>query len=199
MKRYAPEFLELAPRDVVARAIQREINEGRGFDDGCVRLDLRHLGEEKIKSRLSQIREISLHFAGVDPVTEPLPVRPTVHYTMGGVDVDISCSTAVSGLYAAGEASCVSVHGANRLGGNSLLETVVFGRRCGKAIPEFLASSPDPDRTHEPTLIHDALSQFAKLFGDEGAEEVPELRRDMEKTMVECFGLFREEESMKAG
>jgi succinate dehydrogenase/fumarate reductase flavoprotein subunit len=199
MGRYAPEFMELAPRDVVARAIQREINEGRDFGDGCVRLDLRHLGEEKIRTRLSQIREISIHFAGVDPVVEPIPVRPTVHYTMGGVDVDIGSSTAVSGIFAAGEASCVSVHGANRLGGNSLLETVVFGVRCGEAIPDFIATSPDPDRTHERTLVHDALSQFAKLFGDGGMEDVPDLRAEMERTMVENFGLFRKEESMKVG
>jgi succinate dehydrogenase / fumarate reductase flavoprotein subunit len=199
MKRYAPEFMELAPRDLVARSIQQEINEGRDFGDGCVRLDLRHLGEEKITSRLSQIRQIAMHFAGVDPVLDPIPVRPTVHYTMGGIDVDINCSTAVNGLFAAGEGSCVSVHGANRLGGNSLLETVVFGVRSGEVIPGFISAQPEPDRTHENTLLHDALSQFARFFGDGGTEDVPHLRREMEKIMVGSFGLFRTGESMKVG
>ena len=93
MQRYAPKFMELAPRDLVARSVQQEINEGRGFDDGCVRLDLRHLGAEKITARLPQIREIAIYFSGVDPIEEPIPIRPTVHYTMGGIDVNTDCAT----------------------------------------------------------------------------------------------------------
>lgn len=199
MERYAPEFMELAPRDLVSRSIQQEINQGRGFGDGCVRLDLRHLGEKKINDRLSQIREIAIHFAGVDPVKEPIPVRPTVHYTMGGIDVDPECATGISGLYAAGEASCVSVHGANRLGGNSLLETVVFGIRAAEVIPAFLAENDGPDRNHEEALLSESLEQFAGMFGDHGSEHVPTLRREMEKIMVEDFGLFRREEPMRQG
>jgi succinate dehydrogenase / fumarate reductase flavoprotein subunit len=199
MKRYAPKFMELAPRDLVARSIQREINEGRGFEDGCVRLDLRHLGEEKISTRLSQIREISIYFAGVDPVKEPIPVRPTVHYTMGGIDADVDCATAVRGLFAAGEAACVSVHGANRLGGNSLLDTVVFGRRAGDSLPAFLEEWSGPDRREEEKRLGEALGRFEALFGEGGAEEVPALRREMEETMVASFGLFRSDEAMKTG
>jgi len=199
MKRYAPDFMELAPRDLVSRSIQTEINEGRGFDDGCVRLDLRHLGEKKINDRLSQIRDIAIHFAGIDPVHAPIPVRPTVHYTMGGIDVDIDCSTSIAGLYAAGEASCVSVHGANRLGGNSLLETVVFGRRSGETMPASLKGTPAPDRRHEKALLDEALQQFASLFDGKGNDHGPSLRREMEKVLVDDFGLFREEKRMRTG
>ncbi len=200
MKRYAPKFMELAPRDLVSRSIQQEINEGRGYGDGCVRLDLRHLGEEKINARLNQIRDIAIHFAGVDPVKEPIPVRPTVHYTMGGIDVDINCATNIAGLYAAGEASCVSVHGANRLGGNSLLETVVFGTRAGEVMPAFLDEHAAPDRRHEDALLQEALvGQFAGLFGESSTEHGPSLRREMEQAMVQDFGLFRNEKEMSAG
>jgi len=199
MKRYAPEFMELAPRDLVSRSIQTEINEGRGFGDGCVRLDLTHLGEKKINERLSQIRDIAIHFAGVDPVHEPIPVRPTVHYTMGGIDVNTDCATGIKGLYAAGEASCVSVHGANRLGGNSLLETVVFGRRAGEAMPAYLADHSSPDRQREKALLAEALRQFDALFAGTGEEDCPSLRREMERAMVEDFGLFREESRMRRG
>jgi len=199
MQHYAPDFMELAPRDLVSRSIQEEINAGRGFDDGCVRLDLRHLRAKKINERLSQIRDIAIHFAGVDPVEEPIPVRPTVHYTMGGIDVDKNCTSKISGLYAAGEASCVSVHGANRLGGNSLLETVVFGTRAAQAMADFIAEGPHPGRNHEKALLSDALAQFAGLFGDKGSEHGPGLRREMEKIMVEHFGLFRREEQMRQG
>jgi len=199
MKRYAPDFMELAPRDLVSRAVKREIDEGRGFEDGCVRLDLRHLGEAKIKERLSQIRDISIHFAGIDPVHEPIPVRPTVHYTMGGVDVDTEGGSAIAGLYAAGEAACVSVHGANRLGGNSLLETVVFGRRAGEIMPARLQGQAAPDRSGEKSLLDEPLRQFAALFEGAGDEHGPSLRREMEKVMVDDFGLLREEKRMQKG
>ncbi|MBS3782510.1 MAG: FAD-binding protein, partial [Candidatus Thermoplasmatota archaeon] len=138
MKDYAPEAMELAPRDIVARAIITEAEEGRAFEDEYIHLDLRHLGKEKIDERLPGIRQIARDFAGVDPVEEPIPVQPGQHYSMGGIDVDIDGKTEIDGLYAVGECACVSVHGANRLGGNSLLETVVFGRRAGKEIGETL-------------------------------------------------------------
>src|SRR5204862_3207497 len=130
LKRYAPNAMELASRDVISRAEQTEIDEGRGVD-GNVLLDLRHLGAERIIERLHGTRELSMVFAGVDPIHDPIPVRPGAHYHMGGVDTDLWGKTSLEGLYAAGEVACVSVHGANRLGGNALMETITFGRRAG--------------------------------------------------------------------
>src|SRR5690242_9045561 len=135
LKRYAPHAMELASRDVISRAVQTEIDEGRGVD-GNVMLDLRHLGAERILERLHGTRELSLTFVGVDPIYDPIPVRPGAHYQMGGIDTDVHGRTALDGLYAAGEAACVSVHGANRLGGNALMETIVFGRRAGRDAAE---------------------------------------------------------------
>ncbi len=126
----APNAMELASRDVVSRAETKEIEEGRGVD-GCVLLDLTHLGAKKIHTRLPGSRELAMDYAGVDPILEPIPVRPGAHYHMGGVDADVDGRTLMPGLYAAGECACVSVHGANRLGGNSLMETITFGRRAG--------------------------------------------------------------------
>ena len=135
MERYAPKFMELAPRDITARSIQTEINEGRGINGKpYVYLDLRHLGAEKILERLPGIRDLAIHFEGVDPIEEPIPIVPSQHYTMGGIDTNVDGATVMPGLYAAGECACVSVHGANRLGGNSLLETIVFGRRAGAEV-----------------------------------------------------------------
>ncbi|HET7758726.1 MAG TPA: FAD-binding protein, partial [Gaiellaceae bacterium] len=132
MKRYAPNAMELASRDVVSRSEQTEIDQGRGVN-GSVLLDLRHLGAEKIIERLPGTREVSTTYLGIDPIREPIPVRPGAHYHMGGVDTDLHGRTEIEGLFAAGEAACVSVHGANRLGGNSLMETITFGRRAGNA------------------------------------------------------------------
>ncbi len=199
MQRYAPQFMELAPRDLVSRSIQREINDGRGFEGGYVHLDLRHLGAEKIKERLPQIREIAIYFAGVDPIEQPIPVRPTVHYTMGGVDVNTDCASTIRGLFAAGEASCVSVHGANRLGGNSLLEAMVFGIHTGHTIPAFLANGHQPKRSREEELVDAALADFAALFTGKATETVPVLRNEMETTMVASFGLFRHHDTMESG
>src|SRR6478609_1905134 len=136
MKKYAPNALELASRDVVSRSEQTEIDEGRGVN-GSIYLDLRHLGAERIITRLPGSRELAMTYAGVDPIHEPIPVRPGAHYHMGGVDTDMWCQTELEGLYAAGEAGCVSVHGANRLGGNSLMETITFGRRAGRHAAEW--------------------------------------------------------------
>ena len=137
MARYAPNKMELAARDVVSRAEATEIQEGRGVD-GCVLLDCRHLGAAKIKERLSQIRDLARDFAGVDMIDEPCPIRPGMHYQMGGIKTDVTGATPVPGLYAAGECACVSVHGGNRLGANSLLETVTFGRRAGEAAAAYV-------------------------------------------------------------
>src|SRR5438270_2094035 len=139
LKDYAPNAMELASRDVISRAEQTEIDQGRGID-GNVLLDLRHLGADKIIERLPGTRELSMVFAGVDPIREPIPVRPGAHYHMGGVDSDVWGRTSLEGLYAAGECACVSVHGANRLGGNALMETITFGKRAGAHAADWALS-----------------------------------------------------------
>jgi succinate dehydrogenase / fumarate reductase flavoprotein subunit len=197
MQRYAPKFMELAPRDQVSRAIETELLERRGFEDGCVRLDMRHLGEQRIQEKLPQIREIALYFAGVDPVTAPIPVRPTVHYTMGGVNVGTDCRTRVEGLYACGEAACVSVHGANRLGGNSLLETVVFGPVAGASAVEDLPqlkSAPVPKQDMEAEE-----KRLAEMTSRNEGERPVEVRQEMEKVMRETFRVFKKHDDMENG
>ena len=145
LKDYAPNAMELASRDVISRAEQTEIDEGRGVD-GNVLLDLRHLGAEKIVERLHGTRELSMTFVGVDPIHDPIPVRPGAHYHMGGVDTDVWGRTELEGLYAAGECACVSVHGANRLGGNALMETITYGKRAGRHAAEWALANTTVDR-----------------------------------------------------
>src|SRR5207253_2045784 len=132
--------MELASRDVISRSEQTEIDEGRGLD-GNVLLDLRHLGPDRIIERLPGTRELAMTFKGIDPIFEPIPVRPGAHYHMGGVDTDVWGQTELTGLYAAGEVACVSVHGANRLGGNALMETITFGKRAGRHAAEWALSN----------------------------------------------------------
>ncbi len=144
MKTYAPNAMELASRDVVSRAEMTEIDAGRGIN-GSVMLDMRHLGAQRIIERLPGSRELSMTFAGLDPIYDPIPVRPGAHYHMGGVETDNDGATELTGLYAAGEVACVSVHGANRLGGNSLMETITFGRRSGRAAAEWALSNTTID------------------------------------------------------
>ncbi len=194
MSRYAPNALELASRDVVSRAEQKEIDEGRGVD-GCVLLDLRHLGEEKINERLPQIRQLSIDFEGIDPVSTPIPVKPGAHYSMGGIDVNIWGETNIKGLYAAGECACVSVHGANRLGGNSLLETIVFGRRAGIAASEYVRST-DLKIFPDTTLV-DAAHEVALILNRREGERASELRKELSATMNRYVGVFRERSGLK--
>ena len=140
MERYAAKAMELAPRDIVSRSIQTEIEEGRGFEHELgkyVQLDLRHLGAQKIMERLPGIRRICLDFIGIDPIYEPIPIMPSQHYSMGGIDTNEKSETVVKGFYAAGECACVSVHGANRLGGNSLLDTIVFGKLASISVDQY--------------------------------------------------------------
>ncbi|TFG27769.1 FAD-dependent oxidoreductase [Candidatus Thorarchaeota archaeon] len=198
MDRYAPEKMELAPRDIVARAIQTEINEGRGIDGKYVHLDLRHLGREKILERLPGIREISIHFAGVDPIDEPIPIKPGQHYSMGGVHTDKYGVTPISGLFSVGEAACMSVHGANRLGGNSLLETLVFGKVVGEKIREFIpcASEPSPNCVDDEAFkIREKLQE---IMLKESGESPSEIREVMGSTMDSLVGVYRKEEDLKA-
>ncbi len=195
MARYAPRMMELASRDVVSRAEQTEIDEGRGVN-GCVLLDLRHLGEEKIMSRLPQTRELGITFAGADPVYEPIPVRPGVHYFMGGIHTDLAGRTTIPGLYAVGECACVSVHGANRLGGNALLELLVFGRRAGEDAAEFARNQNSPVEVSE-ARVRDAERALGRLVSRTEGERWATLRDVLAETMNREMGIFRTEEQMR--
>ncbi len=192
MSKYAPNKLELASRDVVSRAEATEINEGRGVD-GCVLIDLRHLGKDRIMERLPQIRELAIAFAGVDPIHDPIPIRPGAHYHMGGVHVDSwGAAPHMPGLFAAGECACVSVHGANRLGGNSLLEAVVYGARTGEAAARHAREAYNGKA---PEVPGDASARFeaqlrALLDRDKGPRQ-SEIRDELADTMQEKVGVFR--------
>jgi succinate dehydrogenase / fumarate reductase flavoprotein subunit len=199
MERYAPSSLDLAPRDVVARAIEMEIAAGRGFDGGYVHLDLRPVGAERIRERLPGIRQIAMDFAGVDPIEEPIPVQPGQHYSMGGIDVDIRGRTGMAGLYAAGECACVSVHGANRLGGNSLLETVVFGKLTAGTIAEDLAKTGIPDPFPVKAACRSEEERIRRIQTRVQGTPLFPLLAELKAIMSEQFGIFREGEQMEAG
>jgi succinate dehydrogenase / fumarate reductase, flavoprotein subunit len=194
MARYAPNALELASRDVVSRSEQTEIDQGRGVN-GSVLLDMRHLGAEKILDRLPGSRELAMTYAGVDPIYAPVPVRPGAHYHMGGVETDEWGRTEVDGLYAAGETACVSVHGANRLGGNSLMETITFGRRSGQHAAEWALSNVSGSGGTESQLA-DAERDLKTLLGRTTGERPWQIREELGSTMFENFGVFRREEQM---
>lgn len=199
MERYAPHSVDLAPRDVVARCIEQEIAEGRGYDGGYVHLDLRHLGVERIVERLPGIRQIAMDFAGVDPIQDPVPVQPGQHYSMGGIDADINGETKLPGLYAAGECSCLSVHGANRLGGNSLVETVVFGRLVAEKIIEDVANAPTPNDTQAKAAIRGINDRIEGIIRREGGDRFVNVKDAMTTTMSNKFGIFREKRTMQNG
>jgi succinate dehydrogenase / fumarate reductase flavoprotein subunit len=194
LKRYAPNAMELASRDVISRAEQTEIDEGRGIN-GNVILDLRHLGAEKILERLHGTRELSMTFAGVDPIYEPIPVRPGAHYHMGGVDTDVWGLTEVEGLYAAGECACVSVHGANRLGGNALMETITYGKRVGRHAADWALSNTTVEVP--PSVEADAERELKELLDRSEGERPWSIRDELAESMHENFGVFRREEQMR--
>jgi succinate dehydrogenase / fumarate reductase, flavoprotein subunit len=193
MKRYAPNAMELASRDVVSRSEQTEIDEGRGID-GSIFLDMRHLGAERIIERLPGSRELAMTFAGIDPIYDPVPVRPGAHYHMGGVETDNDGATELTGLYAAGEVACVSVHGANRLGGNSLMETITFGRRAGRAAAEWALSHTTIDVPR--SVEADAERELRALLDVDSGERPWQIRNDLGSSMLENFGVFRREDQM---
>ncbi len=199
MKRYAPKSIDLAPRDVVSRAIEQEIGEGRGYDGGYVHLDLRRLGSDQIMERLPGIRQIAIDFAGVDPVKEPIPIQPGQHYSMGGINVDINGVTQLTGFYAAGECACISVHGANRLGGNSLLETVVFGRLVADKIIKDIPNLPLPEVGLVQNAMQEIDSRIEQILKRDGDESLFNIMDGMKQAMFDKFGMFRDSQRMREG
>jgi len=212
MERYAPTAKDLAGRDVVARSMILEILDGKGCDpenpaNDHVLLKLDHLGEEVLNSKLPGILELSRTFAHVDPVKEPIPVIPTCHYMMGGIATQVSgqalsqvdgVDQEVQGLYAAGEAACVSVHGANRLGGNSLLDLVVFGRAAGIQIEEVMRQGVSY-RDATDSDVESSLSRLARWNDSSSGESISDLKKELQTTMQNSFGVFRTEKNMQEG
>jgi succinate dehydrogenase / fumarate reductase flavoprotein subunit len=199
MADYAPSAMELAPRDIVARAIQTEVDKGNGFEKEYVHLDLRHLGEKTIDKRLPSVREICIKFAGVDPVDTPIPIQPAQHYSMGGIDVDVRCASSLPGFYAAGECACVSVHGANRLGGNSLLETVVFGKIAGREAANFVKGLEGKDGS-EKALLDESLAEKEKIDGwmdRTSGKMAHHLLNDIKVVMSDKVGVFRSKKQLQ--
>lgn len=194
MQKYAPDYMELASRDVVSRAEQTEIDEGRGID-GNVLLDLRHLGRDYIEQRLGYLQEVSLEFLRIDLAEQPVPVQPGMHYIMGGIKTTIDGATMIPGLYAAGECANVSVHGANRLGANSLLDTVVFGRRSAVHALEYIKSVGPASKSEEDLASEKARLQA--LLDRPRGERVATLRNDMARGMTKGIGVYRDQASME--
>jgi succinate dehydrogenase / fumarate reductase flavoprotein subunit len=194
MERYAPSKMELAPRDLISRAETTEILEGRGFPgpDGLdsLNLDLTHLGAEKINKRLPLIRELCMKFVGLDPVDKPIPIRPVAHYSMGGIETDIDGATRIPGVWAAGEAACVSLHGANRLGSNSTAECLAWGAIAGGRIVDALARLPGPTPIPQAALAA-SEAHLASLLRREGSENLYGLRRELRGLMDRSVAVFR--------
>ncbi|MCY0886773.1 MAG: FAD-binding protein, partial [Firmicutes bacterium] len=193
MARYAPKLMEVAPRDIVSRAIETEILEGRGFPGGYVLLDMRHLGEDLIRHRLSEIYDFSLTYKGINPVHEPVPVQPGQHYMMGGIATNRRAETRLPGFFAAGECAAVSVHGANRLGANSLLDTLVFGRQAGLGAAEWAkreGAVPFPVEALSAEAARIAAIK-ARPAGP-GSEHYGSIRRELRQTMTDYVGTFRD-------
>jgi succinate dehydrogenase / fumarate reductase flavoprotein subunit len=206
MEVYAPTVKDLAPRDMVSRAIISEIRAGRGIlgSDGTyyINLDLTHLGKKIIDEKIPEITGFARTYLGVEPTKECVPIQPTAHYAMGGIPTNYNtevlrdtAGNTVKGFYAAGECACVSVHGANRLGTNSLLDLVVFGRRGGKAITEFLKTSEFTEFKSDPS--EKTRSAINKLMTQTGNEKVSVIRRELQENMMELCGIFRNENDLK--
>lgn len=202
MERYAPSIKDLAPRDMVSRAIFQEVKEGRGINgDDYVLLDLTHLGADVLEEKLPDISFFTRTYLGIEPADEPIPVQPTCHYAMGGIPTNVdgqvvydTDNTAVTGLYAAGEAACVSVHGANRLGTNSLLDLVVFGKRSGKHIAKFVQDAdwyPLPEKPQS-----DLEERIQELKAADGPELPEDIRTDLQREMMENVSVFRSQETL---
>jgi fumarate reductase flavoprotein subunit len=194
--------MELGPRDRLSQAFVKEFDRGRTIETPyghVVHLDIRHLGEKKINAKIPFVRELCLKYQGIDPVKEMIPVRPVVHYVMGGVHTDINAATPIKGLYAAGEAACVSINGANRLGSNSLTECLVFGARAGKAAAVFASEQPEPSSQIAAQALDEVRrveSQYLNKTG--GRERIATIREEMQKAMEDGAGIYRTENSLAA-
>jgi fumarate reductase flavoprotein subunit len=193
--------MELGPRDRLSQAFVHEVEKGRTIESPygpIVHLDLRHLGEKLIETKLPMVRELCLQYERIDPVKELIPVRPVVHYMMGGVHTDINGATPIDGLFAAGETACVTINGANRLGSNSLPECLVFGARAGKAAAEYAASAKPP-----PSVVarqaHDEVQRLDQMLSDRGTERIADIREEMQSTMEDSAGIFRSGDSLTKG
>ncbi|HZA27035.1 MAG TPA: succinate dehydrogenase flavoprotein subunit [Actinomycetota bacterium] len=202
MERYAPTIKDLAPRDLISRAIYQEVKEGRGVDgQDYVYLDVRHLDPEIIETKIPDVTEFARIYLGVEPLREPVPIQPTAHYGMGGIPTDVDARVVtgeneevVPGLYAAGECACVSVHGANRLGTNSLLDIVVFGKRGGRHMVEHAQSTPLPDLPETPEAS--TVEDLRRLLGSSGAANFADIRSQLQEQMFDLAGVVRSDEGL---
>lgn len=203
MEKYAPKMMELAPRDIVSRSIMTEILEGRGFNrsDGLdyVHLDLTHLGAEKINKRLPLIREVCMKFLDLDPIKEPIPIRPVAHYSMGGIEADIDGRTRIENIWAAGEVACHSLHGANRLGCNSTAECLVYGGITGSEIAKYLSKNPSLQDSPVKRFEEEKKRIFDYLINKEGDENPYIIKKELRKVMDETAGVYREGQLMQKG
>ena len=202
MEKYAPKMMEVAPRDIVSRSEMTEIEEGRGFPgpDGLdfVHIDLRHLGAAKINERLPMIREVAMKFNFIDPIYEPIPIRPAAHYFMGGIHTNIDGATPIAGIWAAGEAACVSLHGANRLGSNSTAECLVWGKITGdEAVKYATKIKTSPPSLNESALKDEEVRVFNR-FSSDGKESAYTLRKELQVTMDKNAGVYRTGSDLEA-
>ena len=202
MEKYAPSKMEVAPRDIVSRSEMTEIEEGRGFPgpDGLdyVHIDLRHLGAVKINERLPMIREVAMKFNFIDPIYKPIPIRPAAHYFMGGVHTDINGATPIEGIWAAGEAACVSLHGANRLGSNSTTECLVWGKITGEEAAKYASKQKALPSPPKAATLKDEEARVFNRFSSDGKESSYALRRELQRTMDSNVGVFRTGPELKA-
>lgn len=202
MEKYAAKFMELAPRDIVSRSEMTEILEGRGIDgeDGPhIHLDLTHLGAERINKRLPLIREVCMKFLALDPITQPIPIKPVAHYSMGGVEADIDGRTKIENVWAAGEVACHSLHGANRLGCNSTAECLAWGGITGKGIAKYLGTKPKLSDLKEAAAKAEENRIFKELLGRTGDENPYQIRRELREAMDKHAGVYRNGQSMQEG
>jgi succinate dehydrogenase / fumarate reductase flavoprotein subunit len=203
MNKYAPSRLELAPRDMVSRSEMIEIEEGRGFKgpDGLdyIHLDLRHLGAKRINEQLPLIREVCIHFNDLDPINEPIPCRPVAHYSMGGIETDIHGATRIKGVFAAGEAACVSLHGANRLGANSTAECLVWGKIAGEHAGLYCSEKKKPEAPPESKINAEYNRVYKTLLHQKGTENLYDIKRELRKCMDVNVGVFRTGPELQQG
>ncbi|MDP2725056.1 MAG: FAD-binding protein, partial [Syntrophales bacterium] len=200
MEKYAPKMMELAPRDIVSRSMITEIKEGKGFKGPAgldfLHLDLTHLGAKKINQALPLIREVCIKYRGIDPILEPIPVRPVAHYAMGGIEADINGATTIRGAWAAGEVAAHSLHGANRLGANSTTECLVWGGITGEEIVKFLKSDPPMMKVSEEQVKAEKKRIFEDLLQKKGTENLYDIKRELRETMDQHAGVFRTGEEL---